>query len=309
MDLQLLVSAFFALGIALMFQGLDLMISGRRAALRSRIDRYATSPKELPAETTLGKPGAGSRDWARQLRTELARADVLITPSEYVLAMLLFGLVGLLAGYFVLGNVPLALLGTILGLAAPRFYIKYLQYKRLVAFQSGLENALPLLANMLRSGYGLSQALDALSKELAPPLATEFGRVVRELSLGLSLQDALANLVRRNPVLDLDMVVTAINVNHDVGGSLAAVLDGIADTIRDRVRIAGEIRAITAQQRLSATVLMLLPFGVSLAIYVMNPDYIALLWQSTCGLSMAVVAGILLVIGYFTIRRILALKY
>lgn len=312
METILLASASVALGIALVFLGLDLIISSRRVALQSRIGDFA----QFNGAARTGRDGGdsshsrgGPDSWKRKLATELARADLPVTPNEYAIATVLFAVVGLLFGFVLVRNPIVALVGVIIGMVSPRVYVVYLQRKRLDAFSGELEGALTMLSNTLRSGYGISQAFESVSKEFAPPLSTEFARVVQEVALGLSFNDAMANLLRRNPVLDLDLVITAINVNHEVGGNLSEVLDRIAGTIRDRVRLAGEVRALTAQQRLSATVLMILPFAVSFFIYLMNPDYISLLWQSTCGMAMIGTGGVLLVLGFFAIRRILVLKY
>lgn len=317
MDFNLLISAFFALGIALAFLGLDLLISSRRVTLQNRIDGFATLPKPA-SEDSQPRSGGGSgsrlrgvnpNDWKRRIAADLARADLPITPSEYLIATTLFGLFGMLAGYAIFGNFIFGVIGLAAGLYAPRLYVGRLQNKRLEAFNAELESALALLANTLRSGFALTQAIESVAKEFAPPLSVEFGRVVREVALGLALKDALDNLVRRNPILDLEMVVTAININHDVGGNLSEVLDQIASTIRDRVRIASEVRAITSMQRMSARVLMLLPIGLILVISVLNFSYVSLLWQNSCGLSMLGIAAVMLVLGWLVMQRILKFRY
>ncbi len=312
MDENLMLSAFLALGLALVFLGLDLILTGRFLALHKRIDSYSTG--ELGA--ALGEePRAGSRgrfgasNWRRQIATELARADLPITPTEYIFANLLTAGLGLSAGYLLFQNPLLAALGGVAGLAIPRVYVRYLQRKRLEAFESELDSTLLLLSNALRSGFGLAQAMDAVAKESPPPISTEFRRVMREISLGLPIQEALDNMLRRNPSLDLDLVITAVRVTYEVGGNLSEVLDRIAGTIRERTRLAGEIRALTAQQRFSAGVLTVLPGGLLAIIYVINPVYISQLWQETCGLAMLALGGALVVIGLLFIRRILAIKY
>lgn len=313
MEINVFAAAFFALGIALMFLGLDLVISSRRVVLDNRIGSYASLPPEPPDQTSTSGTDRSNktagRNWKRRIAVELARADLPITPSEYLLATLLFALLGWLVGLMILHNPVLGLVGLVVGIISPWLYVSYLQHKRLEAFDGELEGALTMLANTLRSGSGLVQAMESVAKEFAPPLSTEFGRVVREVSLGVGLSEALDNLVRRNPSLDLEMVVTAINVNHEVGGNLAEVLDRISQTIRERVRMASEVRALTAQQRLSAIVLVFLPIAVSFVVYMMNPNYMALLWQNTCGLIMLGVGLFLLSIGILMIRRILVLKY
>ncbi len=314
MEANLFVAAFFAIGIALMFLGLDLVLSGRMVVLENRLDGHAPLPAapvsgEGTAPDAARVRGVGRESWNRRLAAELARADLAITPREYGLATLLFAATGLLFGFAILKNPLVGLVGLAAGVLLPWFYVGYCKTRRANAFNDELESALTLLSNTLRSGYGLTQAIESVAEESAPPLSVEFARVVREVSLGLTVQDALSNLVRRNPSLDLEMVVTAIHVNYEAGGNLSEVLDRIAETIRDRVRMLREVRAITAQQRLSAVVLVLLSPIVSLIVFALSPGYIGLLWQNTCGITMLGTALFLMLLGLMVIRRILSFKY
>jgi tight adherence protein B len=312
MDLNLLLSALLAVGVALAFLGLDLVVTARSANLHRSIDGYAAFPPAQNVQGDQAKSGGGRLQNTRlgsQIATELARADLPVTPSEYILTNMLIVLLGFVVGWALFRSPLLALLGAVVGLVAPRLYVRYLQHKRHLAFDSQLPGALVLLSNTLRAGHGLSQAIETVSKEVAPPISVEFARVTREVALGLPMQRALDNLVRRNPSLDLEMVITAINLNREIGGNLADVLDGIASTVRDRIRIAADIRAITSQQRFTAGVLTLLPPALGLIIFVINPEYIASLWQSTCGLMMLGLGVLMMFFGYLVVRRILAVKF
>ncbi len=309
MNPNLFISILLALGVALAFLGMTLIISARQVALKKRLGDYKV-PESLEwqgTKKTEAKAGAGGM--GRQLATELARADLPVTPQEYVIATFLFGLLGALLGFAPAHNMIAALIGFFLGLFAPRLYVVYLQHKHIEAFNGELENMLVLVSNTLRSGYGLSQAFETVAKESAPPLATEFMRLIREIALGVSTQEALANLLRRNPSDDLDLVITAINVNHEVGGNLSEVLDQIASTIRERVRLAAEINAITSMQRFSAWVLIVMPIVLAVVIYFMNPGYISLLWQGTCGFALLAAWIVLMIIGVLIIRRLLQFRY
>ncbi len=309
MNLNLVVSISVALSIALTFLGMDLIISARQIALKKRLgDLYV--PETLDGRGSKSGAKAGAKaGFRQQLATELARADLPVTPQEYILATFLFGLLGGLLGYAPAHSMITALIGGLLGLVAPRFYVIYLQHKHIEAFNGELENMLVLVSNTLRSGFGLSQAFETVAKESAPPLSTEFMRVIREVALGISMQEALANLLRRNPSDDLDLVITAINVNHEVGGSLSEVLDRIASTIRDRVRLAAEINAITSMQRFSAWVLIIMPIVLAVVIYFMNPGYISLLWEGTCGFALLGSWLVLMIIGVLIIRKLLQFRY
>lgn len=315
MSLPIGMAAFFAISVFLIFFGLDRALSSQASSIESRLDRYAarqvTGP--LPGQAGKARPvrfgnlAGGARGSA--LATDLARADLRLTPGEYL--MLNFAsvvLVALVAFLLFRGNLLLGVAGAIVGFYLPRFYVRFLQRRRINAFNAQLGDTIILLSNSLRSGYSLLQSMETAAKELAAPMSVEFARVTREVGLGLTVQEAFANMIRRMPSDDLDLMITAINVQHEVGGNLAEILDTIAHTIRERVRIQGEIRALTAMQRLSGTILTLLPVILGLVLYFMNPAYMQRLWQDICGLLMVGTGAVMVVIGYFVIRRIAAIE-
>jgi len=310
------LSCSVALGIFVVFLGLALVVGRRKAALERRIDEYAAVASFAQAQEKKKAPAGGrSRGGApasldQYLRTELARADLALTVTEFILMNVVTTVLGFVLAFVIFrGNLLLAFLGVLVGFYGPTAYVRYSQGRRLAAFGNQIENTLVLLANGLRSGYGLMQAIEMVGKEVPPPTSEELGRVVREFALGVPTETALANLLRRNPSIDLDLVITAIDVNHETGGNLSEVLDTIASTIRDRVRIAGEIRALTAQQRFSAFVLTFLPAILGLVLFAMNPDYMSVLWQNTCGLVMLGTGLALMIIGNLIIRRIIAIRF
>ncbi len=149
----------------------------------------------------------------------------------------------------------------------PRFYVRRQQGQRLIRFNNQLADMLNLMVNGLRAGYSSMQAMEAVSREMPPPISDEFRRVVQELQLGLSMERALDNLLRRIPSDDLDLVVAAMNVQREVGGNLAEILDTISHTIRERVRIKGEIRVLTSQVMYSGRFLAMMPVLISLALF------------------------------------------
>ncbi len=168
---------------------------------------------------------------------------------------------------------------------------------------------LSLMVNGLRAGFSTLQAMESVAKEMPPPISEEFRRVVQEVSLGVSTEKALDNLLRRIPSEDLDLVITAIKVQREVGGNLAEILDTISHTIRERVRIKGEIRVLTAQMKFSAQFLALLPAFVFVAILVINREYLLILIDPEantplpCGFIAIAVAILLSIIGYFVMNR------
>lgn len=303
-----------SVGILILFIGLGSALSNRNSVIDARLDRYAG--RQVAAESSARGKAQGKRfdnlvneKRGSAIATELARADMRLTPGEYVAINLAAVFGGALLGFVLsAGNFVFALIGAVIGFYAPRLYVRYKQRKRMDAFNKQLGDTIILLSNSLRSGYSLLQSMETASRELSLPMSAELARVTREIGLGLTIQDALANMYRRMPSDDLDLLITAINVQHEVGGNLAEILDNIAHTIRERIRIMGEIRTITAQQRLSGYILSVLPILLGFVMYILNPEYISRMWQDLCGLMMLFTGGIMIMIGYFVIRRITDIK-
>ncbi|MBI3913822.1 MAG: type II secretion system F family protein [Chloroflexi bacterium] len=315
MELAFGFSLMAFLAIFLVFFGVDRMLSARTTVIGSRLDRYASrsttmEPEEVAATTSAGgfnrlNKMIASRGGSQKIATELARADLKLTPSEY----LLLNIATTLGGFLIVllltrTNLIGALIGGLVGFYVPRFYVRRLQRGRLNAFNNQLGDTLILLSNSLRSGYALLQSMETVSKELPPPMSTEFARVVREIGLGLGLEEALAHLLARIPSEDLDMAITTINIQHEVGGNLAEILDTIAHTIRERVRIKGQIRALTASQRMSGTVVAILPIALGAFMMMFNPGYIGRMFAESCGIMMLIGGAVTVTTGYFAIQKI-----
>ena len=200
-----------------------------------------------------------------------------------------------------------ALIGAGIGAFLPSLYVKSQQSKRLVRFNDQLPDMLNLVVNGLRAGYSILQAMEAVSKELPPPICDEFRRVVQEMQLGISMEKALDNLLRRIPSEDLDFVVTAINVQREVGGNLAEIMDVISYTIRERIRIKGEIRALTSQATYSGRALALMPLGLLCVLWFLNRSYVLEFFKKDnvlCGSTALGIAGGMIIAGYFVMTRI-----
>ena len=197
----------------------------------------------------------------------------------------------------------------------PRFWLGRRKSGRLNAFNKQLPDTITLLANALRAGSSFLQAIELVVRESRPPVSTEFGRVIREVNLGLPFEQALENMVRRVRSDDLELMATAINIQHTVGGNLAEILDSIAYTIRERVRIKGEIRTLTAQQRLSGYVVGFLPIALAGFLFVAAPNFMAPMFQNppeALGLPLGVVilafGGFMMFIGFLLIRKIVDIE-
>ncbi|NWG33242.1 MAG: type II secretion system F family protein [Chloroflexi bacterium] len=244
---------------------------------------------------------------------ELARADLKFKVAEYY-ALVFISTLGLGLIAFILqpnGGLISFLIGAVVGFFVPRFYVKRQQVARIRKFDDQLGDMLNLMVNGLRAGYSTMQAMEAVSRELPSPISDEFRRVVQEMQIGIPMEKALENLFRRIPSDDLDFVITAINVQREVGGNLSEILDTISFTIRERVRIKGEIRVMTANVRASGTILSLIPLGLGLALWFISPEYIGtffapnpFLGQPLCGIiAIAVIVGLILA-GYFVMMKI-----
>jgi tight adherence protein B len=221
-----------------------------------------------------------------------------------IAGLLLFGLlVGKALRAPVLISLPVSLL---ISLTVPLMYLRMKGRARQRKFLDQLPNALELLANGLRAGLGINSALEIVAQEIPDPLGTEFSQMITAMNLGgASLDRALAQLIERNPSTDLRLFAQALLVNKQVGGNLAEVLDNLDRTIRERFWLQRELQSVTAEQRVSALILALLPVGMGLALTVMNPSYMSHLLTTVPGRLLLLVAGILEFIGWMMLRQIL----
>jgi len=310
-----------AMGIAVLmfFGGLAQFMGSRAEVIGSRLDRYATREGVVQPtqEGDSKRPGRFAQMLNRMLErrvagpalaVELARADLKITTSEYILINIATVLLTFLLGLVLFRVLVLALIFSIGGYFLPRLYVRWRQQRRLNAFNDQLGDAITLLANSLRAGYSLMQSIEVISRELSPPISIEFERVVREVGLGLTNEEALNNMLRRINSEDLDMMITAVLVQSEVGGNLAEILDIIGETIRERVRIQGEIRVLTSQQMLSGYIITLLPVILAAVLFVIDKEYMSLLYTTTCGWTMLTVAIVMITIGFFIIRKIVNIE-
>jgi tight adherence protein B len=242
------------------------------------------------------------------LATQLARADLKITVGEFLAVTVILVVAAGGLAYVLTRDIVVVAGVCLLGFLAPRLYVGLLRNRRLQAFNDQLADTINLMVNGIRAGYSILQAMEAISREMGPPIAVEFERVVREVQLGLSLERALGNMMRRVPSADLDLMITAISVQREVGGNLAEVLDSISYTIRERVRIKGDIRALTAYGRGAGNLLTAVPIILTVVIYLINREFMSLLFVHPCGWIMMGMAVIGIVAGYLIIRKIVDIE-
>jgi tight adherence protein B len=206
------------------------------------------------------------------------------------------------------GSALLGLVFAILGFFVPRIYLNFRKRQRLNAFNDQLGDTITLLANSLRSGFTIVQSMKTVAEQLPDPIAAEFYRVTQEIGLGLHYEEALNNMLRRVPSDDLDLMITAVNIQGRVGGNLAEILDTIGHTIRERIRIKGEIRVLTAQQMISGYILTALPLLLALVLYLINKTYISRMFSDPCGWIMIGIGFLMLFLGFLAIRKIVDIE-
>lgn len=241
------------------------------------------------------------------LKEHLRQAGVQLTPTELIyLVVLLFA--APLAFLLLLGRPDVGLLLGLLGGYAPFIYMKLKVVRRRKAFENQLTDTLTIMSNSLKSGYSFLQAVQMIAGEMAAPIAEEFERMLREIRMGIPTEEALQNMNARVSSKDFDLIVTAIIIQKQIGGNLAEILDNIQDTIRERVRIQGEIKALTAQGRFSALIFMILPVGLGGLLYLINPEYLGRLFENPVGWGMLAVALIGQLIGFWFIRKIVTIE-
>jgi tight adherence protein B len=284
--------------------------------MESRLAAYAA--RSPTAEQEGGAKGSGltsrlnrlisQQAFAERIATMLARANAPLKVPEFVLIALGCAAVGEILGVLVSGQLISAIGLGAAGFSAPFLYLRLSQNRRQRSFEDQLADVLTMLVGGLRAGYSLLHSMDVVVEEMPSPASQEFRRVVQEVGLGLALEQALANLVRRMDSPDLDLIVTAINVQHEVGGNLATILETISSTIRERMRIHREIRSITAQQRLTGYVLAFLPFGLGGVLLVINPTYMMRLFEPGMMLCIPIGAVVMVMLGFMVIRKIVSIE-
>ena len=303
---------------ALLVVGIVITVREEQTELDDRFSHYveeefedavalAEEQKTSAFSVWLDRQLEGSK-FGDKIATNLAQADLKLRPAEYVAAMVI---AAFLLGFFAWAiggqNIVSALIGAVVGAMAPRIYMRGQQSKRLVTFGNQLPDMLNLVVNGLRAGYSTMQALEAVSKELPAPLSVEFARVVKEMQLGIGMEEALGNLHRRIPSDDLDLIITAINVQREVGGNLAEILDTISYTIRERIKIKGEIKVLVSQVIYSGRFLAMLPLILMALLYFMNPDYLGTFFKPgnlLCGGSMLGIAAVMVFSGYLAMNKL-----
>jgi tight adherence protein B len=289
-----------------------------RGTIRERVRSLAAYPiaeqeGRPPAAVRTDKAGAAAQGgWSARTALQLERAGLQLRVSEYVIlrgsaAVFGFLIVALVSGAHPIGLIVAGIVA-VFGFVLPAFIVQLLSARRIHKINEQLEQMVSMVSNSLKAGFGLLQSLEQASQQLAPPLSSELLRVVRETEVGATLEDALTALAQRVESYDLDMVVTAVLVQRTVGGNLAEVLDNVGHTIRERVRIAGEVNTLTTQKKLSGVIIALLPMALALLFFAIDPDYMSLLFTHAVGRILLITGVLMDLVGLLVIRSILAVE-
>lgn len=314
--LAVLVLSFVVVALLTRRTSLEKTIEQRMGSLRVARPSAAAGPGE--PEKILKQEPRDSLPWleefldrrglAAKFRALAAHAGSGWTLRTFCLYSLAAGGLTFVVGYLFFPAAPLDGPAAIAGLCAPYLFLRRQSHKRLQAFDKGLPDAIDMMSRALRAGHAVNSAIELLSEQAAPAVAAEFQAVFQQQSLGLPLRDALLDMAARVPSKDLRFLVTAMLVQKETGGNLTEILDRAAHVIRERVRIAGEVRVHTAQGRMTGWILSLLPVILLVLLNIVNPGYSKVLLHNPTGQKLLYAGAGMIAVGAFIIRRIVDIQ-
>lgn len=311
-----------AISILLLFFWLFRLIGHKRHIAKQRWDDFhreldghvtggsstaESKPGDLFAPRKLGGVLSSSKPY-RSLERKLAQGNIYLHPGEFALIVMVWGIVlgGIL--YLISRSFLLFILGFIIALLIGNVHLKSRRNKKIKDFDNQIVDMLTLVSNGLRAGYSLFQSIEIVARDMQPPISVEFGRMMKQVNMGLTVEEGLNEMLDRIESPDLELVVTAILIQRQVGGNLSEVLDGISHTIRERVIMKNQLKVLTSQGRMSGTIISLLAPGLALIIYLMNPGFMVVMIKEPLGIAMIGIAVLLQLIGIFFIRRIVDIR-
>lgn len=287
-------------------------ISDKKSGLTLQIREKKKERKSSLIKRAVDGVGKGSVQKKKLMDTifnELILADIMLRPEEFCLIWIVLTFVPAgLAALFQMGLMPAATLAVI-GAFLPIVFIKIKKGNRIKAFESQLGDTLIMMCNGLRSGFSFQQTMENVATDMPAPIGMEFGKVCNEIRYGATMEEALNNMVDRVKSPDLMLVVSAVLIQRTTGGNLSEILTTISQTIRDRIKIKGEISSITAQGRMSGLIIGALPICIAAVLMVVNPDYMSTFFTTGTGNIMLAVSIIMEVLGFFAIRKVVTIEY
>lgn len=305
------------LSVTLLVYGIYLVVFHKRIRILERIKIYITA--NVGSDDNTEKPKTPFRlhnlinlfgkiiplkKYLIKKRRKLAQASILMKPEEFLGISVLSAILGALLFYVLLKIGLIIIPGFAIGFIIPDLFLYQMKRNRVKKLNRQLPEALNMISNGIRAGFSFTQAMSAASIELSAPISDEFKRVIRDNSLGKPMEEALLNMAYRTEDEDVEMLVSALNIQRQVGGNLTEILDIISHTIRERVKIKGEIKTLTASSKLSAWVISIVPIAIAIIIMIINPDYIKIMFTSSIGILMLITSVIMELIGVFLLVKI-----
>ena len=319
--MELIVSILIFFAVSFLLIGSNRLRVGKKEDITQRLDKLVHVPQEgaddkanLPVFeinkvfSAVGKNFSGL-SFTKKLETDLDKADILLRVDEFIGLSIFTTLGGGVLGLAFAGNSTYALIGAGLGLILPGLFVYRQKLKRSDMLSEEIGESLTGMSNSLRAGYSFQQAMDLISKETQGPLGKEYRRTLREINLGVTTDQALQNLVNRVQNEDLELMISTVLIQRSIGGNLAEIFDKIADTIRQRTRMKGEVKVLTAQGRMTAWILGLMPVFMLIVLSMMSPDYISMFFETTLGMMLLGGAAVAVVIGFIVIRKVTDIEF
>ena len=316
--LALAVAGIIFLAALLFMTSLKRMTDKRGQAVRERLDALAMAhagaqPREIVRRESLSEVPWFNRTlsrttWAKRLSHLIRQAQAPGKPGTYVLIAALGGLLGFYVTWFFLDNLLLTVALTFLPMAAPFMWLRRKKNKRMRRFQAQLPDALDLVARAMQAGHSFYGGLRMAADECDQPIAGEFGTTMDEINFGVSVEEALGNLLQRVDCTDLKFFVVSVIVQRETGGNLSEIIGNIALLVRERFKLLGRVRVLSAEGRLSAWILMALPFAVAGTLLMLNPDYMGTLTEHRIGRIMIQGALALMFLGFLVIKKLIKIK-
>jgi tight adherence protein B len=313
-----MISLLVFVGVNALLGALLFLFNDGSGKIAERLELLTGRRKKEDAATSILKKTAIDRDKKSllealtpnlpSLQKLLVQADAHIKASTLIAIGLLLGVLGFTASWLLGVKLYLAPIAGVVMFIIPFTWLLHKRWRRLKKFSSQLPDALELIGRALRAGHSLAAGMHVVAEEMPQPIADEFNRVYEEQNLGIPIEDSLKNMCDRVPNLDLRFFVTSVLVQRQTGGDLAEILDKIGYVIRERFRILGQVKALTAEGRLSGVVLIALPFVLFLIMLHIKYDYIEKLWTHPLGVKMAMTALGMQVLGALVIRKIVNIK-
>jgi tight adherence protein B len=321
-SVEALLAVLSAAGAACLVLGVPRLLSADTRWLDVRLRRYGARPFELTDEeqkqaasvamtqviASRLEASISGRTFAAQLLADLARANLKLTVGEFLILQVSAAATSAALAYVISRELAVACFFAVVGWFIPKVWLGRRKAGRLKAFNDQLADTIALMGNSLRAGMSLLQSMELITREAEPPVSEEFHRVVREVGLGVAPQQALLHLVQRVDSEDLDLVVTAILVQFEIGGNLSRILDSIGSTIRERIKLHGEIRTLSAQGRMSGYILSGMPVAIGGMLMLIAPSYMGKLFSPGPWLVLPVVAVFGILIGTFVMSKLVSIE-